>query len=114
MVFAELLQPLASSGGLNPVVQVAIIGGIFSLLAILLSFLLDRGRPSPPAPAPPIPALDDDLEAELRARIDRLERSLKACSDERRQYRDWLIEARIDLTTGKRRRARPAREDAPT
>lgn len=94
MRFTELLiHGFASSGGFSSsgAIEVAVIGGSFSLLAILMSYLLDRGKKTVGAP---------DVVTELRRRAEKAERDLTVERRTSQKYRDWLVEAGINPATG--------------
>lgn len=71
----------APSAGLDPTVQIALIGGLVTLLSLVLSAVLDKPsrkkQPDPPAAVAPVPVPDDrDNDPEdtlIRALIGRAE-----------------------------------------
>lgn len=84
--------------GLDPAVQVALIGGIVTLVSLVVSTLFDRGtRGKPPLPPPPAAAVvvppadsDDPDEALVLALVTRAELAearAAACEHERERLR---------------------------
>lgn len=106
----HLLLGLHLAGGpaLDPTVQVAVVGGIFGLIGITVSVLVDRGKTSPPVPVPVpfTPEEDADaarLWAELVRRAEDAEHRAGECEHRLTietarawRYRDQLLRADIE------------------
>ena len=112
--FALTLTTLLAAGpGLDPTVQVALVGGVFGLAGVALSVLVDKGGRRNRTPI--APADDDDAEALAAERLERaikaeaqLEtatRSLLDSAVRERRYREFILGKGYDPDTFRRRRA---------